>query len=65
MDEDLLEQLYRQYYSPALLYALSLCGDRNLAEDLTPDYHAVQKKLRKNRLTMILLPVLIVGELLV
>jgi len=37
MDQDILEQLYRQYYGPALLYALSLCRDETLAEDLVAD----------------------------
>jgi len=37
MKPDLLEQLYRQYYGPALLYALSLCGSETLAEDLVAD----------------------------
>lgn len=37
MDRDILEQLYRQYYGAALLYALSLCGNQAEAEDLVAD----------------------------
>lgn len=37
MHEDILEKLYRQYYSAALLYALSLCRDRQLAEELVQE----------------------------
>ena len=37
MDRDILEQLYRQYYCAALLYALSLCGNQAEAEDLVAD----------------------------
>ncbi len=37
MHEDILEKLYRQYYSAALLYALSLCRDRHLAEELVQE----------------------------
>lgn len=32
-----MEQLYRRYYGAALLYTLSLCGNRALAEDLVAD----------------------------
>ena len=37
MHADALEALYRDHYRAALLYALSLCGDRDLAEDLVSD----------------------------
>ena len=37
MHADALEALYRDHYRAALLYALSLCGDRALAEDLVSD----------------------------
>lgn len=37
MEQDILEQLYRQYYGAALLYALSLCGSEAQAEDLVAD----------------------------
>lgn len=37
MKQEILEQLYRQYYASALLYALSLCGQRETAEDLVAD----------------------------
>lgn len=37
MDTDILETLYRRYYSAALLYATSLCGDTATAEDLVAD----------------------------
>lgn len=33
MDKDIFEQLYRQYYAPALLYAQGLCRSRHEAED--------------------------------
>lgn len=32
-----MERLYRKYYAPALLYAVSLCGEPHLAEDLVAD----------------------------
>lgn len=37
MDADLLEQLYRKYYGPALLYCTALCGDEHLAQDIAAD----------------------------
>ena len=37
MEQDILEQLYRQYYPGALLYCLTLCSNRQLAEDLVAD----------------------------
>ena len=37
MDADILQELYMRYYSRALLYALSLCGDEELAGDLTAE----------------------------
>lgn len=36
-DSDVLEELYRKYYSPAVLYCLRLCGDGHLAQDLAAD----------------------------
>lgn len=37
MNADLLEQLYRTHYGPALLYCTALCGDEHLAQDITAD----------------------------
>ena len=37
MDADLLEQLYRKYYGPAVLYCMSLCGEFHLAQDIASD----------------------------
>ncbi|MBQ4550291.1 MAG: sigma-70 family RNA polymerase sigma factor [Oscillospiraceae bacterium] len=37
MDADILQELYTRYYSRALLYTLSLCGDEELAKDLTAE----------------------------
>ena len=37
MDSDVLEQLYRKYYGAALLYCTALCGDDQLAQDLTSE----------------------------
>lgn len=37
MDADLLEELFRRYYGPAVLYCTALCGDEHLAQDLTAD----------------------------
>ena len=37
MHSDILEELYRQYYGAAMLYVLSLCRDRTLAEELVHD----------------------------
>lgn len=37
MDTQLLEQLYRKYYSSALLYCTALCGNEELAKDITAD----------------------------
>ena len=36
-EADILEMLYRRYYSAAYLYALSLCGDAHTAQDLVAD----------------------------
>lgn len=37
MHSDILEELYRQHYGAALLYVLSLCRDRALAEEIVHD----------------------------
>lgn len=37
MDADILQELYDRYYSRAMLYTLSLCGDEELAKDLTSE----------------------------
>lgn len=37
MDADILQELYERYYSRAMLYALSLCGDEELAKDLVSE----------------------------
>jgi len=37
MDADILEALYREHYSAALLYCMALCGDDQLSQDLTAD----------------------------
>ena len=37
MHSDILDELYRQYYGAALLYVLSLCRDKALAEELVHD----------------------------
>lgn len=37
MDADILQELYTRYYSRTMLYALSLCGDEELAKDLTAE----------------------------
>lgn len=37
MHSDILDELYRQYYGAALLYVLSLCGNRALAEEIVHD----------------------------
>lgn len=37
MDADLLEELYRKYYSAAVLYCTVLCGDEHLAQDIASD----------------------------
>ena len=37
MDNDIFEQLYRQHYAAALLYAQSLCRSRHLAEDMVQE----------------------------
>ena len=37
MEQKLLEELYQMHYREALLYALALCGDEILAEDLVSD----------------------------
>ena len=36
-ETEILEQLYRRYYSAAYLYCLSLCGDGHTAQDLVSD----------------------------
>lgn len=36
-ENEILEQLYRRYYSAALLYCLSLCGNQPMAEDLVAE----------------------------
>lgn len=37
MDSDLLEELYRKHYGPAVLYCLRLCGRQQLAQDIASD----------------------------
>lgn len=37
MDKDIFEQLYRQHYAAALLYAQGLCRSRHLAEDMVQE----------------------------
>ena len=37
MEKDILEELYRKYYSGALLYCTALCADPPLAEDIVAD----------------------------
>ena len=37
MDAEILHELYERYYTRALLYTLSLCGNEELAKDLTAD----------------------------
>ncbi len=37
MDSEILEQLYVRYYKSALLYTLSLCGNRENAEEIVAD----------------------------
>ena len=37
METDILEELYREHYSAAMLYCLALCGDEQLAQDLTAE----------------------------
>ena len=37
MHSDILDELYRQYYGAAMLYVLSLCRDKALAEELVHD----------------------------
>ena len=37
MENDILEELYRKYYSSTLLYCTSLCTDQSLAEDIVAD----------------------------
>lgn len=37
MEAEILEQLYRRYYSAAYLYCLSLCGDGHTAQDLVSE----------------------------
>jgi len=40
LDSDLLEELFRKYYGPAVLYCLRLCGDTHLAQDIASDAFA-------------------------
>lgn len=37
MDADLLEELYRKYYTSAVLYCTALCGDSHWAQDIAAD----------------------------
>jgi len=37
MDREMLETLYRKYYSAAYAYCFSLCGDHHLAQDIVAD----------------------------
>lgn len=37
MDRDILERLYRRYYQAAFSYCVALCGDEELARDITAD----------------------------
>lgn len=37
MDADLLEELYRKYYGPAVLYCTVLCSNEHLAQDIASD----------------------------
>ena len=37
MNRDILEQLYVRYHRPAFLYTLSLCKNREIAEDIVSD----------------------------
>lgn len=37
MDSDLLEELFRKHYGPAVLYCLRLCSDEHLAQDIASD----------------------------
>ena len=37
MGPDILEALYREHYTPVLLYCIALCGDEHLAQDLIAD----------------------------
>ena len=37
MEKDILEELYRKYYSGTLLYCTALCTDTALAEDIVAD----------------------------
>lgn len=37
MDRDILEELYRKYYRGTVLYCTALCGDEDLAQDITAD----------------------------
>ena len=37
METEILEQLYRRYYSAAYIYCLSLCGDGHTAQDIVAD----------------------------
>lgn len=37
MDKDILEALYHRYYHAAVLYCTALCGDAQLAQDITAD----------------------------
>lgn len=37
MDGKLLEELFRKYYRGAVLYCMALCGNEQLAQDITAD----------------------------
>jgi len=37
MEPEMLEALYRRYYSAAYLYTLSLCGDAHIAQDIVAE----------------------------
>ena len=37
MKPDIIDQLFSQYYNEALLYAISLCRNRTVAEDIVSD----------------------------
>lgn len=37
MDPQLLETLYRKYYTCAIRYCIALCGDEHLAQDIVAD----------------------------
>lgn len=37
MKQDIVDQLFSEYYNEALLYTVSLCRDRTIAEDIVSD----------------------------